>query len=255
MTKSVVIAISNQKGGVGKTTTSINLAASLATLNKKTLLIDIDPQGNATTGCGIEKNELEQSIYEVLVGEGKTQDSIITTEFEFDILPANADLTAASVQMLEQDQREYVLKTALEQLDGSYDIILIDCPPSLSMLTVNALAAANQVVIPIQCEYYALEGLTDLIDTIEQVKGSINPSLHIGGIIRTMYDSRNSLANDVSAQLLKHFRELVFRTLIPRNVRLAESPSHGEPVLQYDSSSRGAIAYMALAKELAGRIQ
>ncbi|MDY7025664.1 MAG: AAA family ATPase [Pseudomonadota bacterium] len=253
LSSATVLSISNQKGGVGKTTTSINLVASLAQLKHRVLLIDLDPQGNASTGCGLDKNELEISVYDVLVGDATMQEAIVSTAFDFDVLPANGDLTAASVELLNQPRKEYILKTALAPILDQYDFIIIDCPPSLSMLTVNALVASDQVLVPIQCEYYALEGLSDLLDTIRQVSGSINPTLSVGGIVRTMYDMRNSLANDVSAQLLKHFRDGVFRTIIPRNVRLAESPSHGEPVWVYDRSSRGAIAYMALAKELVAR--
>ncbi|GAA6168992.1 ParA family protein [Sessilibacter corallicola] len=248
-----VFAITNQKGGVGKTTTCVNLSASLAATKKSVLLVDLDPQGNATMGSGVSKNDLEISVYDVLVTSVDTSEAIVTTEGGYDVLPANGDLTAAEVQLLEFDNREMRLRKALKRVKDNYDYILIDCPPSLNMLTVNALTACDGVIIPMQCEYYALEGLSALLSTIEQIQGYTNPKLYIEGILRTMYDPRNSLTNDVSAQLSHHFGERLYRTCIPRNVRLAEAPSHGLPVLAYDRQSKGAIAYLALAAEMQRR--
>ena len=245
-----ILAVTNQKGGVGKTTTSVNLAASLAETGRRVLLIDLDAQGNATMGSGIDKHDVERTGYDVLMGHTEIRDVIIyAQEAGYDLLPGNSDLTAAEVELLEKGDRERRLRAALSYIQNDYDLIMIDCPPSLSMLTVNALAAAHGVLIPIQCEYYALEGLSALLDTIEQVRVSINPELDIEGLLRTMYDARNNLSNDVSAQLQEHFGEKLYRTIIPRNVRLAEAPSHGLPVLRYDKSSRGAISYLALAGE------
>jgi chromosome partitioning protein len=245
-----IFAVTNQKGGVGKTTSTVNLAASLADFGKKVLMIDLDPQGNATTGCGVDKNDIDSSSYEVLMAQVKAQDATIKLEeLGFDMIPTNADLTAAEVELLETKSREHRLRLALESSKDKYDYILIDCPPSLSMLTVNALVAAKGVLIPIQCEYYALEGLSSLLKTIERIKQRANPTLEITGLLRTMYDARNNLANQVSRQLVGHFQDKVFDAIIPRNVRLAEAPSHGLPVLNYDRSSRGAIAYKALASE------
>lgn len=249
-----IFAVTNQKGGVGKTTTTVNLAASLADAGKKVLMIDLDPQGNATTGCGIDKDAIEVSSYEVIMAEAKASDAIIRPEgLGFDVMPTNTDLTAAEVQLLEIKLREHRLRLALESSKEKYDFILIDCPPSLSMLTVNALVASKGVLIPIQCEYYALEGLTSLLRTIERVKQRANPALEVTGMVRTMFDARNNLANQVSRQLISHFQSKVFHSIIPRNVRLAEAPSHGLPVLNYDRTSRGSIAYMALASELMRR--
>lgn len=249
-----IFAVTNQKGGVGKTTTTVNLAASLADSGKKVLMIDLDPQGNATTGCGIDKDSIETSSYEVIMAEAKASDAIIRPEgLGFDVMPTNTDLTAAEVQLLEIKLREHRLRLALESSKEKYDFILIDCPPSLSMLTVNALVASKGVLIPIQCEYYALEGLTSLLRTIERVKQRANPALEVTGMVRTMFDARNNLANQVSRQLISHFQGKVFHSIIPRNVRLAEAPSHGLPVLNYDRTSRGSIAYMALASELMRR--
>jgi len=249
-----ILAIANQKGGVGKTTTCINLAASLAAMGQRVLLVDLDPQGNATMGSGVDKHGIELSIYDVLVHRAPPRDVIrFTGEAGFDILPANGDLTAAEVELIEVEHKEQRLHQALNEVAGGFDYILIDCPPSLNMLTLNALVAADGVVIAMQCEYFALEGLSALIDTIQRVAQSVNPRLQIEGILRTMYDPRNSLTNDVSAQLHSHFGERVYRTVVPRNVRLAEAPSHGVPAMYYDKYSRGSKAYMALAGEIIRR--
>ncbi|MCU5780967.1 ParA family ATPase [Alcanivorax balearicus MACL04] len=252
-----VFAIANQKGGVGKTTSSVNLAASLAATRKKVLLVDIDPQGNATSGAGVDKHEPEYTILDVLLGEADMAEAIVITPEEsgFDLVAANGDLTAAEVQLLQLDSKEYRLRDALVGIRDRYDYIIVDCPPSLNMLTVNSLAAADSVIVPIQCEYYALEGLTSLMNTIEKIRSVLNPKLHIGGLLRTMYDPRNSLSNDVSNQLISHFGDKVYRTIIPRNVRLAEAPSHGAPVITYDPKSRGAVSYLALAGEILRREQ
>ncbi len=245
-----IVCIANQKGGVGKTTTTINLASALAARGQKVLLVDLDPQGNATMGCGVDKYQLQRSSCDVLLAEAPVSETVVHAEESgFDILPSNSDLTAAEVGLMTATLKEKRLSLALAAAKEKYDYILIDCPPSLNMLTVNALVAADGVLIPLQCEYYALEGLTALLDTIKQIQHSRNPGLAIEGIVRTMHDPRNNLTNDVSAQLITHFRDLVFNTIIPRNVRLAEAPSHGMPVLLYDRTSRGAHAYMALAGE------
>jgi chromosome partitioning protein len=239
---------------VGKTTTTVNLAAALAATRRRVLLIDMDPQGNATMGSGIDKHELEYSICDVLLGEASAKQALVKSpEAGYDVLPANADLTAAEVQLVNKIGRERQLTLALEPLRDDYDYILIDCPPSLNMLTVNALVAANGVVIPMQCEYYALEGLSSLLDTIEQIRISVNPEIRIEGLLRTMYDSRNNLSNDVSSELVEHFGDRVYRTVIPRNVSLAEAPSFGQSILKYDKNSRGSMAYLALAGEVLRR--
>jgi chromosome partitioning protein len=249
-----VFAIANQKGGVGKTTTSVNLAASLAATRRRVLLIDLDPQGNATMGSGIDKSTLEHSSYDVLMGHATMAQAIVPTgEQSHDLLPANGDLTGAEVGLLEEFGRELRLKTALEEVRDRYTHIIIDCPPALSMLTVNALVAADAVIVPTQCEYYALEGISALLQTIEKIRKFLNPQLKIEGFLRTMYDPRNNLANQVSQQLLQHFGDKVYKTIIPRNVRLAEAPSHGLPALLYDKSSAGAMAYLALAGEMLRR--
>ncbi len=249
-----IFAITNQKGGVGKTTTCVNLAASLAITKRRVLLIDLDPQGNATMGCGVDKHSVELSSCDVLLGEASIAETLVKTETEnLAVVPSNSDLTAAEVALMNAEGRERRLREALNKVNDDYDYILIDCPPSLNMLTLNALTAAQGVIIPMQCEYYALEGLSALVETIESLRASVNPQLEIEGLLRTMFDPRNRLANDVSNQLNTHFGDKVYRTLIPRNIRLAEAPSHGLPVIMYDKSSRGAVAYLALAGEILRR--
>ncbi|KTC64850.1 chromosome partitioning protein ParA (plasmid) [Legionella adelaidensis] len=248
-----VIAIANQKGGVGKTTTAINLAASLAANQQTVLLLDLDPQGNATMGCGVDKSSLVLTANDVLLRDCLAEQAVLSTTAGFDLIPTNGDLTVAEVSLMDRDHRETFLFKALTPLQAQYEYILIDCPPALNTLTINALVAADSVLIPMQCEYYALEGLAALLSTIEQIKSSVNPRLALEGILRTMYDARNRLCSDVSQQLIEHFQDKVYRTVVPRNVRLAEAPSHGVPTLHYDRSSAGAAAYMVLASELMGK--
>ncbi len=247
-----IIAITNQKGGVGKTTTCINLAASLAATKRKILLVDMDPQGNATMGSGVDKHDIQATTGDMLTGDIRPEDLIIdmSEDAGYDVMPANGDLTVAEVNLKGKENAELSLRMALGNLKHIYDYILIDCPPSLNMLTLNALVAADSVMIPMQCEYYALEGLSALLETVEGIRETVNPDLQIEGMLRTMFDPRNNLANDVSGQLLVHFPDQVYRTIIPRNVRLAEAPSHGMPIINYDKSSRGALAYLALAGEI-----
>ena len=251
------IAIANQKGGVGKTTTAVNLSASLAAHNRRVLLIDVDPQGNATMGAGINKNALETSVYTVLLGEASMLDARVKAQGGFDLIPANRELAGAEIEMVSMPDRETKLKDAIHTLKAAiaavadqYDYILIDCPPTLNLLTLNALCAADSVLIPMQCEYYALEGLSDLVGTLRKMQQHLNPTLEIEGLLRTMYDPRISLSQQVAAQLEQHFGSKLFATIIPRNVRLAEAPSHGLPVLLLDKASKGSQAYMQLAAEL-----
>lgn len=249
-----IIAITNQKGGVAKTTTCINLAASLAATKRRILVVDLDPQGNATAGSGIDKSAVELSSYDMLANDTPTKDIAVYCEAAgYHLIPTNSDLIAAEVELMDMEEREQRLRQALDQVRADYDYILIDCPPSLNMLTLNALVAADSVLIPMQCEYFALEGLSALMDTIEKIKQTVNPGLELEGLLRTMFDPRNNLANDVSGQLMVHFGDKVYRTVIPRNIRLAEAPSHGIPALQYDKTSRGALAYLALAGEVLRR--
>ena len=249
-----VLAVANQKGGVGKTTTAVNLAASLGATRRRVLLIDLDPQGNATMGSGVDKYRISSSSCDVLLKRKSAAEVITRGEgMDYDVMPANADLTVAEVNLMTALRREYRLQDALVEIQGEYDFIIIDCPPSLNMLTVNALVASHGVVIPMQCEYFALEGLSALVQTINSIRESVNGELQIHGLLRTMYDPRNNLSTEVSEQLSAHFGDQVYQTVIPRNVRLAEAPSHGLPVIMYDKQSRGAMAYLALAGEILRR--
>lgn len=248
------IAITNQKGGVGKTTTSINLAASLAEAGKKVLVVDVDPQGNTTSGFGVDKSKVENTIYELLLGECEIEECICHEAYKnLDLIPSNVNLAGAEIELINIERREYRLKDAIEKVRDQYDFILMDCPPSLNMLTVNALTAADTVLVPIQCEYYALEGLTQLIQTIELVQKGLNPELKIEGIVFTMYDARTNLSLEVVENVKDNLNQKIYRTIIPRNIRLAEAPSHGMPVTEYDPKSAGAVAYKKLAKEIIRR--
>ncbi len=246
-----IIAICNQKGGVGKTTTAINLAACLAAAEKKTLLVDLDPQGNATTGLGIDKYQIERSVYDVLISGIDINAATMDLDLAYlNLVPANPQLVGAQIELVQNVSRETQLKNSLEKVLGDYDYIIIDCPPSLGLLTVNALTAAHSVLIPVQCEYYAMEGMADLQRTIELVKGSLNPDLMIKGIVLTMFDARNNLSHQVSMEIRNHFGAAVFQAVVPRNVRLSEAPSHGKPIILYDVSSKGALSYLELAREV-----
>lgn len=251
-----VFCIANQKGGVGKTTTAINLAAALAALKQRVLLVDLDPQGNATMGSGIEKNQLESNLYHVLIGEATVADASVHSETgSYDVLPANRELSGAEIDLVQMEGRERQLKAALETVASDYDFILIDCPPTLSLLTLNGLAAAHGVLIPMQCEYFALEGLSDLVNTVKRVHRNINPDLELIGLLRVMFDTRVTLQQQVSAQIESHFGDKVFKAVVPRNVRLAEAPSHGIPGIVYDRNSRGAKAYIEFGRELMQRVR
>ncbi len=249
-----ILAVANQKGGVGKTTTTVNLAASLASKGKRVLVIDLDPQGNATTGSGIDKARLEEGVYQVVLGNTDIKTAVVRSgDGSYDVLGANRALAGAEIELVQEIAREIRLKNALQTVENDYDFVLIDCPPSLTLLTLNGLVAANGVIVPMLCEYYALEGISDLIATVRKIRQAINPRLDITGIVRTLYDSRSRLVVEVSEQLFQHFGNLMFQTVIPRNVRLAEAPSHGMPALAYDANAKGTKAYLALAEELLER--
>jgi chromosome partitioning protein len=248
-----IFAIANQKGGVGKTSMAVNLAASLAYYGKRTLLVDLDPQGNATTGSGIDKGEIDNTVYGLLLGEYTVAETRIRAEGAYDVLPANRELAGAEIELIDLERREFRLNDALVDVAQDYDFIVIDCPPALNLLTVNGLAAAHAVIIPMQCEYYALEGLSDLVGTLRKVKANLNPAIEIEALVRTMYDPRNTLTVQVSDELKKHYGDKVFDTVIPRNVRIAEAPSFGKPVILYDVSSKGAQSLLAFARELLAR--
>lgn len=250
---SKVYSVTNQKGGVGKTTTGINLAHSLSKYGQRVLLIDLDPQGNATAGSGIDRDRQPATIYEVLLQDATIEQSILITECGYDVIASNRELSGALIELVDQQHREFRLREALHRIREQYDYVLIDCPPSLDLLTVNALAGSDAVIIPMQCEYFALEGLTELVGTIRKVRETLNPGLRIEGLLRTLFDSRNTLAREVSQQLQNHFGDKVYSTIIPRNVRLAEAPSYGKPALEYDKNSKGARAYLALANEMLER--
>jgi chromosome partitioning protein len=248
-----VFAIANQKGGVGKTSIAVNLSATLAHYGQRVLLVDLDPQGNATTGSGIDKNEVDKTLYGVLLGEYAADVARVRSSANYDVLPANRELAGAEIELIQLDRREFRLKEALAGVAGDYEFAIIDCPPALNMLTVNALTAADSVVIPMQCEYYALEGLSDLVGTLRKVKANLNPKIEIEALVRTMYDPRSSLTNQVSDEIKSHFGDKVFDTVIPRNIRIAEAPSFGKPVILHDPASKGAQAHFAFARELLGR--
>ena len=248
-----VFAVANQKGGVGKTSVAVNLSATLAHYGQRVLLIDLDPQGNATTGSGVDKNGIEKTVYGVLLGDYAVTEARMPTESGFDVLPANRELAGAEIELINIERREFRLKEALALIKNDYNFAVIDCPPALNMLTVNALTAANAVIIPMQCEYYALEGLSDLVGTLRKVKANLNPAIEIEALVRTMYDPRSSLTTQVSDEIKNHFGDKVFDTVIPRNIRIAEAPSYGKPVILHDPSSKGALAHFAFAKELLAR--
>lgn len=245
-----IVAVFNQKGGVGKTTTNVNLTASMGKMGKKVLVLDLDPQGNTTSGYGVDKNEIENTIYEVIIDEFDIRDTIIQTEFEnIDLISSTSDLAGCEIEISEMENREFILKKALDQVKDEYDYIFIDCPPSLGMLTINSLCASNSVLIPIQCEYYALEGVSQLMNTINLVRSRLNPKIEIQGVVLSMFDGRARLSIEVVDEVKKYFKGSVYKTIIPRNVRLAEAPGHGKPVIYYDAKCKGSLAYMELAEE------